>query len=62
MPINMAGTKMNVPLASSGSEVIAGPGQKPETPQPKVTAILPIIHENQAQVERAGKIEEVLPL
>ena len=34
MPLSMAGTKTSVPLASKGSEVIAGPGQKPESPQP----------------------------
>ena len=30
----MAGTKASVPLARSGSEVMAGPGQNPERPQP----------------------------
>ena len=37
IPTSMAGTKISVPLAANGTDVKAGPGQKPPKPQPAPT-------------------------
>ena len=44
MPISIAGTKTSVPLASSGSEVTAGPGQNPDRPQPMPNSPAPMMN------------------
>ena len=42
IPTSIAGTNTSVPVASSGSDTMAGPGQKPDSPQPTPNRAAPM--------------------